>query len=333
MKVYIKSATNVADIEAKIAKKQAEIDKKRAWIQKKTDAINKKLDLLKGNITTEEFDALVKYLDIVKVTPERKIPVSDRVDCWGLARKYNWEYESALGKAAYNIEDDAESIYNSNDAIGEAQAIIDNYKAKLAAIKAKDDEIDEIPDCLKDFMNETVENWNEYDFNIKNNGKPLYRELRNKAWNILYGEDSYGSGAKEKAKLEELYPDVPNKTWGDSYARRKRFDYDYITKPFEKEFGSLRYAQSIWDLSDDKIRSNNEQAGKDLILDLLNRVTKITGPVRDWSGLYVTRGNTGGAVINGVVIGEDGKANVESILAGGYAVQRLHVRTLVKPVK
>ena len=89
---------------------------------------------------------------------------------------------------------------------------------------------------------------------------------------------------------------------------------------------------SIWDLEDEKIKARNERDGKNLILDLLKRVTKITGPVMDWSGLHLTQGNMG-LVLNGLVIGEDGKARVESILAGGYNIQKLHVRVLVKAVK
>ena len=178
-------------------------------------------------------------------------------------------------------------------------------------------------------MNGIVEDWNDYDFNIKNNGKPFYRDLYHKAWVILYGETSSGSGAVAKAKLEELYPDFVER-WGET--RRDRFDFEYITRPFEREYGSLKYARSIWDLPDEKIRANNERDGKNLILDLLKRVTKVTGAVVDWSGLHLTRGNVG-AVLNGVVIGEEGKARVESILAGGYNIQRLHVRVLVKSLR
>ena len=69
-----------------------------------------------------------------------------------------------------------------------------------------------------------------------------------------------------------------------------------------------------------------------MILDLTDRVTKITGPVTSYAGLRLVPGNGGWSVLNGVVDGEDGKAKVESILAGGYAIQRLHVRTLVKEI-
>ena len=165
MKVYIKSATNVSDIEAKIAKKQAEIDKKKAWIAKKEEAIKKKLALLSGKISSDEYDAIVTLLNELKVTPSRKISSDLYVDTWGLARKYGYDYETPLGKALYNIKEDAESIYNSNEAIKEAEGILSNYEAKIAALKNKADEIDRIPECLKDFMNSIIEKWNEYDFN------------------------------------------------------------------------------------------------------------------------------------------------------------------------
>ena len=93
MKVYIKSATNVSDIEAKIAKKQAEIDKKKAWIAKKEEAIKKKLALLSGKISDDEYTQLVACLDELKVTPTRKIDEDLRIDTWGLARKYGYNYE------------------------------------------------------------------------------------------------------------------------------------------------------------------------------------------------------------------------------------------------
>jgi hypothetical protein len=56
MKVYIKSATNVSDIEAKIAKKQADIDKKKALIAKREAAIEKKLKILSDVQIMEAID-------------------------------------------------------------------------------------------------------------------------------------------------------------------------------------------------------------------------------------------------------------------------------------
>jgi len=80
--------------------------------------------------------------------------------------------------------------------------------------------------------------------------------------------------------------------------------------------------------TDEQIHENNLRDSKLIILDLYNRVKAITGEITSWDDLRVEDGNMG-AVLNGIVYGKTGKAEVESIYAGGYNIQRLHVRTLV----
>lgn len=92
-----------------------------------------------------------------------------------------------------------------------------------------------------------------------------------------------------------------------------------------------KYNYSDYELmyeSDEHIHESNMNDAKMLILNLYNRVKAITGEVTDWAGIYCTNGNMC-PVLNGTVIGKEGRANVESILAGGYNIQRLHVRVLV----
>lgn len=64
-------------------------------------------------------------------------------------------------------------------------------------------------------------------------------------------------------------------------------------------------------------------------IDLYKRCSEIVGIITDASGLRT--GNNGS--INGFVLGEKGKAYVETIYAGGYNIQVLHYRVLVKAVK
>jgi len=331
MKVYIKSAVNISDIQAKIAKKQAEIDKKVAWIAKKEASIEKKLNLLSGKLSDEDYAKLETFINELKVTARRKIPDDIPVNTWGLVRSYGYDYESPEGKALYNITDDAESIYNSGLAINEAQGILDKYKNQLSAMQEKADEIDRIPECLKEFMNSIIEKWDEYDLKLKYKSKPFYDKLNADADTILYEGNPYHRYDLKKERLAELYPNIEETDrWRSS--RERQFEIDHIINPFEAMYGSLNYARSFWYMTDEDIHKQNQKAGENLILDLLKRVTKITGPVTSWAGLRVTRGNIG-PVINGIVTGEDGKAEVESIYAGGYSVQRLHIRTLVKPIK
>ena len=333
MKVYIKSATNVADIQAKIAKKQAVIDKKIAWIEKKESAIQKKLALLEGQLTDEEYNSLVTYLNAVKTTRKRNIPDEISVNCWGLARNHGWDYEDKRGKALYSIDEDAESIYNSEEAIKEAQGIIDGYNQKLDAIKAKDSEIDEIPECMKEFMLGIIADWDEFDMRIRDESKPYYYDLKREANALLTNNDTRSRKEVEEF-LEGLYPKVTGySTWSAYWDRKERFETEHVEVPFKREFGiSSSAAMKLWDKTDEQIHRDNEEAGKNLILDLLKRVTKITGAVTDWSRLRLTAGNGGRAVLNGTVIGEEGTAKVESIYASG-PIQRLHIRTLVHEVK
>ncbi|WP_291632198.1 hypothetical protein [Clostridium sp.] len=59
--------------------------------------------------------------------------------------------------------------------------------------------------------------------------------------------------------------------------------------------------------------------------DLLIRITKVIGKITDASYLYIAND----ANLNGTIIGETGKAEIRTILAGGYNIQCLHYRVLV----
>lgn len=76
-----------------------------------------------------------------------------------------------------------------------------------------------------------------------------------------------------------------------------------------------------------EIHEENEKSADFLIIDLYNRVHAITGDVTDWSGICYKDGS-----LNGIVYGKLGKVKVDSIYAGGYNIQRLHVRVLVNVI-
>lgn len=88
-----------------------------------------------------------------------------------------------------------------------------------------------------------------------------------------------------------------------------------------------------------RFRSNNQyfidkctKQSLTLFSNLLNKVSAKVGNITDLSDLTTTSGNNE-IVLNGVVTGQNGKVKVQSILAGGHGVQRLHIRTLIKEIK
>ena len=99
--------------------------------------------------------------------------------------------------------------------------------------------------------------------------------------------------------------------------------HDYIQKYKGTDF-QFRHK------TNEQIHNSNLRDAKVLILDLYYRVKNITGEITDWSHIYATAGTHGFTVLNGFVVGKEGRAAVESILAGGWNIQRLHVRVLVK---
>ena len=102
---------------------------------------------------------------------------------------------------------------------------------------------------------------------------------------------------------------MDRKAYCKKYSASDRFDFIYKTN--------------------EQIHRANENDAKTLVLNLYYRIKDITGEVVDWDGITATIGTHGFTVLNGLVIGKEGRARVESIFAGGYNIQRLHVRVLV----
>lgn len=115
--------------------------------------------------------------------------------------------------------------------------------------------------------------------------------------------------------------------------RRDRIQSDYRELDYKEFSRKYTHADVMFKgKSDEQIHDNNVQSAENLIIDLIYRVRKITGEITDWSNICASAGTGGFTVLNGTVIGKEGIACVESITAGGYNIQRLHIRVLVYSV-
>jgi hypothetical protein len=114
----------------------------------------------------------------------------------------------------------------------------------------------------------------------------------------------------DKTRRDALKESYRNARYAEWVKKHTRADYEFMH------------------LTDDQIHGLNVMAAEDLIMDLYNRINAITGEVTDWDGIHY-----GGKALNGEVHGQLGSVRVESILAGGYNIQRLHIRVLVHEIK
>lgn len=151
------------------------------------------------------------------------------------------------------------------------------------------------------------------------------------------------SNWKEKIAQEELNEAVVNREIPESLKSYKVYlvnqwdEWDIKRRDkLAEEYRKLGYSEFVKTykfagynfrtLTDEQIHQENEREAINLILDLYQRIFKYTGKVVSWEYLTIRQGH-----INGYVKGEQANVRVESILAGGYNIQRLHVRVLVHP--
>lgn len=145
----------------------------------------------------------------------------------------------------------------------------------------------------------------------------------------LFEYENYKKAQKEYyAKDHELV-----EKFNTSHDRETRREAEIEMRKLRKEFreawthvtqfnhGSLSWEETMRkDIAQEKIVKYD---------DLINRVVRITGPITDASGLRIgAKGD-----INGIVIGQDGKADVKTIGAGGWNVMVFHYRTLIRALK
>ena len=190
-----------------------------------------------------------------------------------------------------NLEDYRDA-YNS-----EAWSLAYDYKYKLEDIKGAERKLEE--------AEEIVANWK------ARLDKQVARELKiaNEIPEVL---------KQARADLVE--------EWVASDIRDREKMLKAKAKMDHKEFRKYYTWTREEDLrkTDEEFRKIEEREADFWLLNLYNRVKEVTGEVTDCGGL-----RWGGKCLDGYVVGKKGTALVETIGAGGYNIQRFHLRVLV----
>lgn len=109
---------------------------------------------------------------------------------------------------------------------------------------------------------------------------------------------------------------------GNNYGSYRR----EMMKELFVKYGAIVGDYEYWaDMSDEKLEKEARRSADAYVMDLIRRVTKKVGTITDYSDLTVR-----GPAINGRVIGDRGTTYVDTITAGGYNIQRLHYRVILR---
>lgn len=165
--------------------------------------------------------------------------------------------------------------------------------------------------------------------NDEKHSKPVIQIVKDffenwKAYIITYAKgrlDEYR--AADKALCED-YNTTP-------YEIRKTLEWKTKHNAQYKEARAILtgWVKELYDRGNDGFLKFMDKYMEDRYFELVNKVTDITGEITDITRLYVANDGS----LNGVIIGENGTAKVETIVAGGYNIQCLHYRVLVHSLK
>lgn len=288
---------DIKNLEERVEKAQARVEKCKGTIERHKKALDKKIQ------------AVIKAvgLDLTGKTEaeieELRAPYRSTNDSWRI----------------YEVSRKLDDIKGATKKLAEAEEVLGNWKEKLS-VEVNNEKFleDNAPQVIKDFLND----WKQmsYEWHIKRyNDYQVFKEKIEKEEQEAYDElgiQKYRTPSREQSKI----------------LKEKGLDYRSI-QDRKSNFagGAVLHMDGIYKEAERLawLEKTLERERKAKMLDLIHRISKVVGEITDASYLEINqKGN-----IDGYVIGTDGEAWVNTIGAGGYAIQCFHYRTLVKPKK
>lgn len=307
----------VTNAEQKVAKCEATVEKHKVQLQKKIDKFNKLADKL----GYEHYDFYNSFYELNNAITDTSIR-DDLV----------WAYTE--------VENKEEDIKTAESKVADAEKVLKNWQEKLNKEEANLQYINnEIPQILIDFLNDWKEHCREYVLTMTDKYFEEKQELKDTintyCWEyIVDNKDKFDYLFNNYSDNFETFNNSINYAqYINSYRDFKEFESIYNVKELKKSLENkynnyfvqfyISHRQDINALDKELEKEKNNK-----LLDLMNRVTAITGIITDTTNLKI---NVKGD-IDGIIYGEKGNCKVTTVGAGGYNIQCFHYRVLVKKI-
>lgn len=200
----------------------------------------------------------------------------------------------------------------------DAQLTLEKYQNSLNLELAKDNEFENNRIMvIWNFLLNYKEQVAEY---IRSNIDVLneYYEVNSKMCD-WHNNNSYKvyNGQMTKEEYNRVYNEL----------REKERELESNIHPYTKLVATRNYPEKIRTVDEAKLEEILLKDCKARYFQLVNEVTEITGIITDATNLAIHGGE-----LNGIIIGEKGKAKVLTFSAGGHTVQCFHYRTKVSAI-
>ncbi len=320
----------IQELQAKVAEAQAKVEKAEKLLEKYKAQRAKKV--LEVNKILEQNNIQVKYEDIENE--------------YNLAHKYyGTSFHNDFYWAICDVSEKDSGIRSAQRKIEEAKERLKKAKERLGAEEAKIQYIqDSVPEVIKSFLEDWKRRVIKY-YNTKAESYPedyqAYKEEKSRVYFECLKETVERLVSENREEFINRYCyrreegltrilEVLNEEYKPNndyeYINLIHFHYNDHNDPDEHpkyrevvERFNAKYGDGFFQawlshkFDKDWLEKEIEQEKNNKLIDLMNRVTKITGTITDAKGLYLENGD-----INGIIVGERGKAKVQTIGAGGY---------------
>lgn len=120
-----------------------------------------------------------------------------------------------------------------------------------------------------------------------------------------------------KDNLEEEFYESQIKRRNFLMEEYKKLGYSAFIRKYRGAYGELFQ-------DDAEIEKDAKMSAEYFVEDIWRRTREEIGEMTDFSNVHVS-----GHALNGVFVGTEGKCSVETIVAGGYNIQREHLRAII----